>query len=205
MESSHAIKQISFFFFLIFISCTNNKVDQDQSYDYNLFEQGDIICRLGNGFFSNQFKNYSKKEKIYSHVGIVDVSNDSVFVYHSEASELTGIGSVKREPLTLFLNKIDTWGVYRLKVQDSLKLKIVENANYYYERKTPFDMDFDLTDDTKLYCTEFVAVSVNKALNDSIIHPGIKMKNKMFYGIDDIYDLPISYLIHKVIPDSNKD
>lgn len=189
MESSYGIAKITILaLLLIFSACNIEGVKENAQLPYlNKFENGDIICRLGNGYFSNIFKNFSNSEKIYSHVGIIEKSNDSVFVIHCEASELTGVGYVKRENINIFLHNINTWALYRFFEQDSIKKRIVLNAKVYYEKKTPFDLKFDLTNDKEVYCTELVALCINKSFNDSIIKPKLHLNNKCFYGIDNIY------------------
>lgn len=197
MEGSYAIKKIVIFLILFFfIGCreqtTNTSV---QLFLHDSFENGDIICRLGNGYFSNIFKNFSNEEKKYSHIGIIEKNNDSVYVIHCEASEFSGIGFVKREKINVFLDKINTWAVFRFSVHDSIQKKIVQNALIYYEKKTPFDLNFDLTNDNEVYCTELVALCINKSFNYNIIKPNLILNNKYFYGIDNIYHNPKMNLI----------
>lgn len=203
MESKYRYEKVILLFlsFLIFSSCTGDK-NKKERIDHALFtdiRNGDIICRLGNGFFSNQFKNYSLNEKLYSHAGIVEQQGDSLFVIHSEASELTGIGHVRREPIDIFLEDIGTWGVYRVNADDSICDKIVAYAKEYFTRKTPFDMDFDASDDSKVYCTELIALAVNKALQDSVIKPKMNIGRHKIYGIDNVYLLPEIKEIKKVV------
>lgn len=148
---------------------------------------GDLVCRLGKGYFSGYFKDYASVEKKYSHIGIVSKENDSLFVYHSEASEFTGIGFVKRELLNSFLNKIDVFSFYKLNFDDTINLQIIEKVKEYYHLKVPFDINFNSSNDKKLYCTELIAISINKTLEDSIIKPTITLNDKKIFGLDDIY------------------
>jgi hypothetical protein len=189
LESSHGFTKITILsLLLIFSACNNERAKKCAHLPYrNKFKNGDIICRLGNGYFSNIFKNFSSSEKIYSHIGIIERSNDSVFVIHCEASELTGVGYVKRENINIFLHNINTWALYRFSEKDSIKKGIVLNAKTYYEKKTPFDLKFDLTNDREVYCSELVALCINKSFNDSIIKPRLYLNKKCFYGIDNIY------------------
>ncbi|WP_163305622.1 YiiX/YebB-like N1pC/P60 family cysteine hydrolase [Dysgonomonas sp. 521] len=199
MESKCGYEKIVFFLScFLFISCTG---EQKKTVDPSLLEgirSGDIICRLGNGFFSNQFKEYSLTEKLYSHAGIVEQSGDSLFVIHAEASELTGIGHVKRESIQVFLDGIRTWGVYRISADDSVRNDIAVFAKEYFLKKTPFDMDFDAGNDSKVYCTELVALAVNRAVNDSLVKPAIQFGHRKIYGIDNVYLLPDITVIKKV-------
>ncbi len=146
-----------------------------------------LVCRLGNGYFSNLFRKFASKEQKFSHIGILSIENDTVFVYHAEASELTGVGHVKREPLDSFLNEIKTYAFFKFNYSDSIKLKILDNVKNYYTKKTPFDVDFNSNDDSELYCTELIAVSVNRAVESNKITPSLGVQDKFLYTLDDIY------------------
>lgn len=174
---------------VIIFSCNqiqqeNNNFNKD---NFKKLVSGDLVCRLGNGYFSSYFKEYASTEKKFSHIGIVSEENDSLYVYHSEASELTGIGFVKRELLSSFLYEIKTFEFYKLNFNDSINYKIVEQVKHYYNIKVPFDMDFNSSNDKKLYCTELIAVSINMTLKDSIIKPTLKLNKRTLFALDDIY------------------
>lgn len=155
--------------------------------NFEKLDSSDLVCRLGDGFFSNYFKKYASLEKKFSHIGIISKENDSLFVYHSEASEFTGIGFVKRESLTSFLNGIEIFNFYKLNFNDSTNLQIVNQVKQYYSLQVPFDIDFDSSNDKKLYCTELIATSINKTLNDSVIMPTLQLNSRKIFALDDIY------------------
>jgi len=187
MVGCNRSKQIIIILFLCLCSCTNNK--QIKSYnpqDYSFLQNGDIVCRLGNGHFSNLFRKYASAEKIYSHIGIISKEKDSLFVYHAEASEYTGIGEVRKETLNVFINGMKTHGFYRLKGNDSIHNIIVSKAKEYYNNKTAFDMKFDINTDDKVYCAEMVAKCIN-ATNQDTIKPTMHINNRYIYALDDIY------------------
>ena len=173
----------------IFLNC--NQIQQkNKNIDNINFEKivsGSLVCRLGNGYFSGYFKKYASIEKKFSHIGIVSKENDSLFVYHSEASEFTGIGFVKKELLSSFLNEIKIYDFYELNFNDTINFQIVEQVKQYYNLKVPFDMDFNSSDDKKLYCTELIAISINKTLKDSIIKPTMTLNKRKLFALDDIY------------------
>lgn len=201
MESACRNEKIIFAFLLLvcfLVGCSKRERNVSEPLLLSEVRQGDLICRLGNGFFSNHFKDYSLSEKIYSHVGIIDIERDSLFVIHAEASELTGVGHVKKEPVSIFLEDIKTWGVYRLNASDSICKNIAINARRYYDNKTPFDLNFDALNDTEVYCTELVALAINKSFGDSIVKPQLSFGGKRMYGVDNVYLLPEIQIIKKV-------
>jgi hypothetical protein len=148
---------------------------------------GNLVCRLGNGYFSQYFKEYASKERKYSHIGVLSIENDTVFVYHSEASELTGIGCVKREALSSFLYEIKTYDFFNINLSDTIVEKVVANSRSYYDLHTSFDLDFDSFNDDELYCSELVALSINKATCSNLIKPSLELNQKKLYALDDIY------------------
>lgn len=174
--------------FIIF-GCTDTHQKNESSNNVN-FENlvsGDLVCRLGEGYFSSYFQKFASLEKKFSHIGMVSKENDTLFVYHSEASEFTGIGFVKRESLTSFLNGIKTFDFYKMNFNDSINAQIVKQVKQYYSLKVPFDVDFDSSNDEKLYCTELIATSINKTLKDSVIKPTITLNKRKLFALDDIY------------------
>ncbi len=179
-----------FFLLLLLVACHYTVPPPIDVSGYGL-HSGDIVCRLGNGFFSKYFKDFASKEQRYSHIGIVEVTQDTIFVLHTEASELTGIGVAKREPLTQFLEGITTFGFYRVDCTAIVRQRIVTKANEYYRHKIPFDMDFNATDDSELYCTELVAKAINYAFDSIVLRPELQLGNKNFYGLDAIYQNPM--------------
>lgn len=68
---------------------------------------------------------------------------------------------------------------------------MVSQATAYYKAKVAFDLEFDSANDDKLYCSELVAMSINKALDSTVIRPTLQYKEVLFYGLDDIYNASI--------------
>lgn len=169
------------------MSCHDNENLSNKDWDLKEFRNGDIIYRHGNGFFSDYFRKSSNREQLYSHGGIVAIDSSRVYIIHSEATELTGVGGVRKEPLAVFLKDISTWAVYRLDTTQTVRDSIVYLATEYLNKETPFDLDFDNTSDDKVYCTELIALSVNKATYRNLIKATGSIRNKPYYAIDDTY------------------
>ena len=170
------------------MSCHSNENSSSSEWDLKEFRNGDIIYRHGNGFFSDYFRKSSNREKLYSHGGIIAIDNNSeVYVIHAEASELTGVGGVRKESLNIFLKDISTWAVYRLDTTQTVRDSIVYVATQYLNKETPFDLDFDNTSDDKVYCTELIALSINKSTHRNLIKATGSIRNKPYFAIDDTY------------------
>ncbi|MHC5310086.1 YiiX/YebB-like N1pC/P60 family cysteine hydrolase [Myroides sp. LJL116] len=179
----------------LFLCCNNKEIkplSKQNELACSSFEQanlnnGDIVFRLGTGYFSNFFRKYASQEKEFSHVGLVQRENDSLFVIHIEASEFTGVGYVKKETLTSFLSQSKSHRFYYNTLDSATKEKIVTQALTYYKAHVPFDLEFNSEDDSALYCSELIAHSINKGLDSIIIRPTLQLGDKLLYGLDDVY------------------
>lgn len=192
MVGSYGIKKIIFvlYFFSIAINCSSDYPSKKikSIHDFTFLKEGDLVCRLGNGYFSNYFREYASKEKRYSHIGIIGIENNILYVYHSEASELTGIGGVKKEKLEDFLDGIKVYSFFRVNLSEREKELVIAQASKYLDKHTKFDLDFISNNDNELYCTEFVASCINKGINKELIKPTLKLKSKLIFSLDDIYE-----------------
>jgi hypothetical protein len=113
---------------------------------------GDIICRLGDRFWSQSFKKLSTFDRRFSHAGIACVEDGRVMVIHAEGDASGGRDFVREEPLEDFLKVARSIGVYRLNDIDGAE--VAHLALEYVG--IPFDWHFDLNDGSKLYCTELI-------------------------------------------------
>ena len=84
-------------------------------------------------------------------------------------------------------NGAKTFSQFLNHYDEFIKEKIVNEAELYYKDETKFDLNFDLTNDDEVYCSELVANSINKGFQKKVIRPNIIFNDKEFYGIDDIY------------------
>lgn len=155
--------------------------------DTALIATGDLVLRLGDGFYSLFFRNMSTRERRFSHVGIAVVERGQVFVIHAEADERTGIGGVRSDPVGVFLKQAIDWGVYRIRAPATDRSAIARAAQDYLARATPFDMDFDAADTTRLYCSELVMHCVNRAVRGHAMRATTQIQGRLFVAIDETY------------------
>ena len=147
---------------------------------------GDLVCRLGNGYFSGIFRRFSGDSERFSHIGVFHREGDSCFVIHADADELSGVGGVRKESLRDYLCGAHDHLFARITV-DSIRLGVDSLALSYLGREIPFDTRFDLSSDSALYCTELVAVAINRAANDSfVVSPYSLREGFSYYRVDDI-------------------
>jgi hypothetical protein len=119
-----------------------------------IVNDGDIICRLGDRFWSLYFKDMSVEDKRYSHTGVVRINNGQVTVIHAEGTTKLEKDYVKEEALDDFIKIARAIGIYRIKDIDGVR---ISSAAMEY-LGIPFDWQFDMLDESKLYCTELLYV-----------------------------------------------
>lgn len=121
---------------------------------FEVVKDGDIICRLGDRFWSQLFKDISIEDKRFSHMGIIRVSDSLITVIHSEGDTGHGRDFVNEVLLEDFIKIARTIGVYRINGIDG---KLISDLVIDYIG-IPFDWQFDISDESKLYCTELLYV-----------------------------------------------
>jgi hypothetical protein len=125
---------------------------------FGILNDGDIICRFGDRLWSLLFMDISVSDKRYSHVGIVRIKDSQISVIHSEGSTTLGTDFVKSENIEDFIKTARAVGIYRVK---RLNGDLISNAAIEY-LGMPFDWQFDMEDDSKLYCTELLYVVLKR-------------------------------------------
>ena len=125
---------------------------------HGLLKDGDIICRLGDRFWSQIFKDFSIDDKRFSHIGIIRINNNRITVIHAEGTTKPGKDFVKEELLDDFLKVAITIGIYRMIDLD--ENKISSTAMEYIG--VPFDWKFDMGDASELYCTELLYIVLKR-------------------------------------------
>jgi hypothetical protein len=124
------------------------------------------VARRGRGVFSDLFRKVGGVESPYSHVGIVHLEGGEAGVIHTVASELTGRGYVRIEPLREFIGEdsADAAALYRPQDASPEALRgAVRAALKLAAARVPFDTRFDLETEDRLYCTELVYLAFRRA------------------------------------------
>ncbi|MEO7309720.1 MAG: YiiX/YebB-like N1pC/P60 family cysteine hydrolase [Chitinophagaceae bacterium] len=153
-----------------------------------LVETGDIITRCGSDLTSEILRRLNEKDKTFSHIGIVSIEQDTVFVYHSIGGEFNPDQKLKREKLWSFTHPDDNKaaGVFRLPLKPSQTKTLIAEVQRLYRIGVPFDLDFDWHTNDRLYCAEFVVKSLTKALGDTNYFHHTFIMGKEGVGVDDV-------------------
>lgn len=126
--------------------------------DTSRLQSGDLVFRAGRGWEADAVRTASFTR--FSHVGLIErTANGAVFVIHAAPPEHGGHGVVERVPLAMFndpglASDIVFYRPTELSVAD--RESAVAAARTFAARRVPFDADFDITDNSALYCTEMV-------------------------------------------------
>ena len=131
---------------------------QENKFPFETVEDGDIICRLGDRFWSKIFRDISVTDKRFSHMGIVRIRNDVITVIHAEGDTGHGRDFVNEIAFDDFVKIARAIGIYRINDIDGSQ---VSNLAMEYIG-IPFDWQFDMEDNTKLYCTELLYVILKR-------------------------------------------
>lgn len=154
--------------FFLLLNCTNKTEEETKKYVhippkmpdsvYNKLEDGDIVLRKGSGPLSFHIMNATKED--YSHCGIIVKENEKWRVIHSMGGSVS-----KNEEDGVQIMDLDKFVSYaadsmlficRATFQDSLGVKIKNEAYKYLVEKTPFDHAFNLFSKDKIYCSELL-------------------------------------------------
>ena len=145
---------------------------------------GDIVFRRGSGIWTAFFVAASQREKRFSHVGIIVSDGKGGFsILHAEANDL-GTGRVKVDSWTQFFKGATEAAVYRCACKDVDPADIVREG--MCRLGVPFDNEFNISSEEKLYCTELVMVAVNSAARRKVISTSGEGKIEMV-ALDDVY------------------
>lgn len=167
----------------------------------SLLRSGYLVLRTGMGADSYLLCQINRKNKTYSHCGIVMVENGYPFVYHSIGGEDNPDERLRRDSAGFFFSPRYNFGFAIVKYDyDTLRIATLGKVvREYYKARPRFDMKFDLKTDDKLYCSEFVYKAVNRAMNDSQYIGTTTTPLRTFVGIDDLFINPHAQIIWQTV------
>ena len=157
-----------------------------------LIKSGDVVTRRGSDFTSECLRQINTRDKTWSHCGIASVEHDSVFVYHALGGEFNPDETIRRDYIMVFADPANNRGIgiYRQELDKTQTTQLLSITQKLYNKKTKFDMDFDLKTDERMYCAEFVYKAFLLVNNGNIHFDNSKIKDKVFIGVDDILLYP---------------
>lgn len=149
----------------------------------SLLMDGDLIVRLNIDPASQFIKNFNRRDKKYSHAGLLFFENGQPFVYHIINGSDTSKEFIVKESFANFCNPKENlaFGVFRyeLNLNEIKKLKIL--IRKWQINKIRFDHQFSLETDRKMYCSEMVSKAISRVTQNRI-----KFSSTMLSGTEAI-------------------
>lgn len=154
-----------------------------------MLKSGQVVLRTGYGADSYMLAHMGRRNKTYSHCGIVMVEHGYPFVYHSIGGEDNPDERLRRDSAVFFFSPKHNSGIALIGYDYSAdKIELLrKTVDSYYHARPLFDMKFDLATDDKLYCTEFIYKAVNKIMHDSLYIRRSAEYGHDFVGVDDLF------------------
>ncbi|MFT4203091.1 MAG: YiiX/YebB-like N1pC/P60 family cysteine hydrolase [Chitinophagaceae bacterium] len=155
----------------------------------HIIQTGDILTRTGNDLTSATLRKLNRNDQTYSHVGIASIENGIVYIYHAVGGESNPDEKLKRDRLSQYVNGYDNqgFGIFRFGWNAATKEAVREQAQNLYKKAIVFDMAFDLATDDKLYCTEFVAKTIEKIVHKTNYFKKDTLSGKRYIAPDAIF------------------
>lgn len=122
-------------------------------------QDGDIILRYGHGLVSDYIANLLEEEFTITHCGIINKKDNHLSVIHSESSSYLSNEGIQQQDFDEFTDAghPNSVIVVRYNRSNSQDLSpITRRAEYYLEKKLPFDYSFNPKDTTQMFCSEII-------------------------------------------------
>jgi hypothetical protein len=187
-----------------------------------LLKDAMLVMRSDNDYESLTLQNFSKRDRIYSHAGLLFREGDTFMVYHSMTGLENPSGTIRRDAFDSFVNPSQKTGFglfqYRLNPAETQKLHTLMQKGY--EEKIPFDIFFNLHSDDSLYCSEMIYKNIRTASNGRVVlpfsyildfhpkimgykHNDVRFKRFEYIGLDDLYLNPFCREVKRVAYQTN--
>ena len=165
---------------------------------------GDLIERTDDDLVSESMRNFSKRDKTFSHCGLAFIEDGEIYVYNNMAGEENKSEKMLREPYDSFVSphKKSGFGIFRYTLTDAEIEKLHQVTRENYAKGMLFDKTFDLKTDDKMYCAEMIHKFLNTATMGRVVLPtskiqnyrvrdpkykGVVLKEFEYVGLDDLF------------------
>jgi hypothetical protein len=134
-----------------------------------LLKEGDLVFRMNEDFTSQFIRQFNRKDKSFSHVGIILFENGRPFVYHM-GTENNPQGLMQKDSLAAFCNPRHNraYGIYRYALNPGELKTLKKSVLSWKESGVRFDSSFNLNSKDLMYCSEMVARGLGLATQGRI-------------------------------------
>jgi len=124
---------------------------------------GDLVFRKGTDLISRCVLSQGESPR-FSHVGVIVLSGSGVFVVHSLPGGTKSVNGVQMEPLSSFISSENASEVAFYRAVGVNKRSRADIRKYLLKQiGKPFDEKFQLSDDSRMYCSELVVKAFRNA------------------------------------------
>lgn len=156
-----------------------------------LARPGDVVFKADGGVWGRLADSFSDDGEGYGHVGIVSAAADGALrVIHAGGDPLSREGRVQETPLTDFLGAAKIAALYRPVLAGEALDRALAFAGEAAARSAPFDSDFSLDTEDRLYCTELVWRALSAATGEDAVPRKSERRGKVYVALDDLQQSP---------------
>ena len=151
---------------------------------------GDVLFKSdAGGFWGNMARAFSKTDDRYGHVGVVVGSpSGGHHVIHAGGDPVSREGRVRSDPLRTFLEGVEDAALYRPAADaTAASLAYLKAAA---GRGAPFDRQFSLETEDRLYCTELVWRALSRAVADDAVPDKSVRAGRVYISLEDLQKSP---------------
>jgi hypothetical protein len=169
---------------------TNRPHDSLTEAEIAQLRHGDILLRRGYGMVSDFITSFLEEKYTVTHCGFVIRPNptDSIMILHTVANDYSK--GVLIEPLRDYIqnSQVPSLAAVRPKFSEQEKLLALEQAFDLLHRKIEFDMEFDDSDSSKLYCVEMVRNAYFRVVKKDILPQRISRVGITVTRMDNFFE-----------------
>lgn len=160
-------------------------------------QPGDLVFRSGKGVISDWFRRCSLSDPAYSHAGIICRKGNELMVVHLQ--QTSSDGSLKVERLTDFwaASGCNAGSIYRLDLNQEEIDGMMHEIDKDVLSGVKFDEQFNLDDDTRMYCSEWIRNKVIHATQDPGYFPITSADDFRYVAPDNLYLNQHAVLVYK--------
>lgn len=137
--------------------------------DFSKLEAGDILLRKGRSYVSELISMGFGSQ--VSHCGLILQDEGKWKVLHIISGQISEQNSIRLDPIESFIQEALPGSVYQLKpVQRPSVGAIEQESRSLLLARPSFDHQFDLSDESELYCSELVRLIYLKSGSQDLFH-----------------------------------
>lgn len=181
---------------IFFVACSRPQVAERNEplcvyMDTAQLQTGDLVFRMGRGMESHAVV-AADRDAMFSHVGLLVQENGRWMVLHAvpgEEEETGGKEQLKKDPLPLYLapDRAVAACVLRYDTTPEVLEEVARHAFRLYQKGLLFDNKYDMTDSSRMYCTEYISyvyAFIGVDLPEGRSHRFPMVKSPLVYPID---------------------